>query len=165
MQLNASRLKVLQAQDDLIGGMRETAEKQLATVNSTPTYEKLLKDLIVQASNWNSSLPYVASLNLDVRIMNNECDACHILKMVSLWKFSGPSAFERAICSVATYVVFCAFNVLFCRQYLNWFVSWDINLWSNGGVVLASKDGRIVCENTLDARLGVVFKQNLPEVY
>ena len=35
----------------------------------------------------------------------------------------------------------------------------------NGGVVLASKDGRIVCENTLDARLGVVFKQNLPEVY
>ena len=51
MQLNASRLKVLQAQDDLIGGMRETAEKQLATVNTTTTYEKLLKDLIVQASN------------------------------------------------------------------------------------------------------------------
>ena len=51
MQLNASRLKVLQAQDDLIGGMRETTAKQLATVNSTPTYEKLLKDLIVQASN------------------------------------------------------------------------------------------------------------------
>lgn len=30
--------------------------------------------------------------------------------------------------------------------------------------MLASKDGRIVCENTLDARLSVVFKQNLPEV-
>jgi V-type H+-transporting ATPase subunit E len=33
-----------------------------------------------------------------------------------------------------------------------------------GGVVLATKDGRIVLENTLDARLEVVFKQQLPEI-
>jgi len=31
-------------------------------------------------------------------------------------------------------------------------------------VVLASQDGKIVCENTLDARLGVSFRQKLPEV-
>jgi hypothetical protein len=31
-------------------------------------------------------------------------------------------------------------------------------------VVLATKDGHIVLENTLDARLEVVFKQQLPEV-
>lgn len=30
--------------------------------------------------------------------------------------------------------------------------------------MLATKDGRIVLENTLDARLEVVFKQQLPEV-
>jgi hypothetical protein len=30
--------------------------------------------------------------------------------------------------------------------------------------VLASRDGKIVCENTLDARLDVVFRQKLPEV-
>lgn len=35
---------------------------------------------------------------------------------------------------------------------------------SSGGVVLASQDGKIVCENTLDARLDVVFRQKLPEV-
>jgi hypothetical protein len=35
---------------------------------------------------------------------------------------------------------------------------------SSGGVVLASKDGKIVCENTLDARLDVVFRQKLPQV-
>lgn len=34
----------------------------------------------------------------------------------------------------------------------------------SGGVVLASQDGRIVCENTLDARLDVVFRQKLPEI-
>lgn len=35
---------------------------------------------------------------------------------------------------------------------------------SSGGVVLASLDGKIVCENTLDARLDVVFRKKLPEV-
>ncbi len=30
---------------------------------------------------------------------------------------------------------------------------------------MATKDGRIVLENTLDARLEVVFKQQLPEVH
>ncbi|CAN1254229.1 V-type proton ATPase subunit E [Linum perenne] len=34
----------------------------------------------------------------------------------------------------------------------------------SGGVVLASRDGKIVFENTLDARLDVVFRKKLPEV-
>ena len=38
-------------------------------------------------------------------------------------------------------------------------------LFSSGGVVLASRDGKIVCENTLDARLDVVFRKKLPEVF
>lgn len=37
-------------------------------------------------------------------------------------------------------------------------------MFSSGGVVLASRDGKIVCENTLDARLDVVFRKKLPEV-
>lgn len=37
-------------------------------------------------------------------------------------------------------------------------------LCSAGGVVLATKDGKIVLENTLESRLEVVFKQQLPEV-
>lgn len=36
---------------------------------------------------------------------------------------------------------------------------------SSGGVVVASQDGKIVLENTLDARLNVAFRQNLPEVF
>lgn len=46
-------------------------------------------------------------------------------------------------------------------SYWHDFVFYDC---STGGVVLATKDGRIVLENTLDARLEVVFKQQLPEV-
>ncbi|MFX6572749.1 V-type ATP synthase subunit E family protein, partial [Acinetobacter baumannii] len=37
-------------------------------------------------------------------------------------------------------------------------------LFCSGGVVLASRDGKIVFENTLDARLDVVFRKKLPEI-
>lgn len=49
MQLNASRIKVLQAQDDIVNSMKESASKQLLRVsNNKKEYKKLLKDLIVQ---------------------------------------------------------------------------------------------------------------------
>lgn len=35
---------------------------------------------------------------------------------------------------------------------------------SLGGLVLATKDGHTVLDNTLDARLQIVVKQQLPEV-
>jgi len=59
MQLNASRIKVLQAQDDVISSMKEAASKELLSVSHhhhlTVThhdhvYRHLLKDLIVQVS-------------------------------------------------------------------------------------------------------------------
>ncbi|GMP96479.1 hypothetical protein CsSME_00045126 [Camellia sinensis var. sinensis] len=43
--------------------------------------------------------------------------------------------------------LFCFFNLFF----------------SSGGVVLASRDGKIVFENSLDARLDVVFRKKPPE--
>jgi hypothetical protein len=50
-QLNASRLKVLQAQDDLIRKMKEAAEKQLRSVSSqADDYARLLEALIIQVS-------------------------------------------------------------------------------------------------------------------
>lgn len=44
------------------------------------------------------------------------------------------------------------------------FYSKSIYLFSSGGIVLASRDGKIVFESTLDARLEVVFRKKLPEV-
>ncbi|KAG0625518.1 hypothetical protein M758_2G061500 [Ceratodon purpureus] len=49
-QLNASRLKLLQAQDDLVRKMKDAAEKQLRKVgsNDDEDYPKLLEALIIQ---------------------------------------------------------------------------------------------------------------------
>ncbi|CAN6585948.1 unnamed protein product [Malus baccata var. baccata] len=50
MQLNASRIKVLQAQDDVVNSMKEAASEELLNVSQDHhAYKKLLKDLIVQS--------------------------------------------------------------------------------------------------------------------
>ncbi|KAK9147328.1 hypothetical protein Scep_006085 [Stephania cephalantha] len=50
MQLNASRIKVLQAQDDLVSSMKEAAAKELLHVSyDHHSYRRLLRDLIVQS--------------------------------------------------------------------------------------------------------------------
>lgn len=51
MQLNASRIKVLQAQDDVVNSMKESASKELLRVSDdTNAYKKLLTALIVQVN-------------------------------------------------------------------------------------------------------------------
>jgi vacuolar-type H+-ATPase subunit E/Vma4 len=35
---------------------------------------------------------------------------------------------------------------------------------SSGGVVLSTPDGKIICANTLDARLAMAFENRLPEI-
>ena len=37
-------------------------------------------------------------------------------------------------------------------------------LFSAGGVVLTSADGKIVCSNTLDDRLAIAYEASLPEI-
>lgn len=59
MQLNASRIKVLQAQDDLVISMKEAAAKELLLVSKMQhSYEKLLQDLIVQVKIINVLFMY-----------------------------------------------------------------------------------------------------------
>lgn len=53
MQLNASRIKVLQAQDDVVNDMKEAASKELLSIGQNEhVYKNLLKDLIVQVSKF-----------------------------------------------------------------------------------------------------------------
>jgi vacuolar-type H+-ATPase subunit E/Vma4 len=59
MQLNASRIKVLQAQDDLVMNMMESARKELLYISrDDQSYKKLLKILIVQVSGTKFAFVY-----------------------------------------------------------------------------------------------------------
>ncbi|XP_077239283.1 V-type proton ATPase subunit E-like [Tasmannia lanceolata] len=149
MQLNASRLKVLQAQDDLVNTMKDSAAKELLRVSGdSNAYGKLLKDLIVQ------SLLRLKEPSVLLRCR----EADHGLVK---------SVLEEAKKEYAEKANVHAPNVTIDeRVYLPPPPSHhDAHGPScSGGVVLASQDGKIVCENTLDARLDVVFRQKLPEI-
>jgi V-type H+-transporting ATPase subunit E len=147
-QLNASRLKVLQAQDDLIRKMKEAAEKQLRSVSSqADDYARLVEALIIQG---------LLRLNESaVQLRCREEDLDSVLSIVS----SAANVYaEKAGVDPPT---------VFVDE--NHFLPGPPKEGHHGstcagGVVLATKDGRIVLENTLDARLEVVFKQQLPEI-
>ncbi|BBN15529.1 V-type H+-transporting ATPase subunit E [Marchantia polymorpha subsp. ruderalis] len=148
-QLNASRLKVLQAQDDLVRAMKAEAEKQLVSVSEDgDAYSQLLKSLIVQGL-YRLKEPSVQlrCREQDYGLVEGVLDDAKTEYMAKVQTETSPEVlvdgqtFLPGPPEEGTPGPFCT-----------------------GGVVLASKDGRIVCENTLDARLEISFKQNLPEI-
>ncbi|CAN6971157.1 hypothetical protein BRARA_I01346 [Brassica rapa] len=155
MQLNASRIKVLQAQDDIVNAMKEEAAKQLLKVSEHGffnhhhhQYKHLLKHLIVQCLlRLKEPSVLLRCRKEDLHIVESMLDDateeyCEKAKVhapeiiVDKDIFLPPAPSEDD-----PHAPFCA-----------------------GGVVLASRDGKIVCENTLDARLEVAFRKKLPEI-
>ncbi|KAL2939123.1 V-type proton ATPase subunit E [Bienertia sinuspersici] len=149
MQLNASRIKVLQAQDDLVNSMREEASKELVRVSGQHHhYKKLLKELIVQSllrlkepgvllRCREDDRPLVEDVLDSAKEEYAEKASVHSPEIVvdDIYLPKGPGHYHDA-------------HGLVC----------------SGGVVVASRDGKIVCENTLDARLEVAFRKKLPQI-
>ncbi|KAJ4953942.1 hypothetical protein NE237_030774 [Protea cynaroides] len=158
MQLNASRIKVLQAQDDVVNSMKEAASKQLLHVSQGHrilhvfhehhAYKKLLKDLIVQ------SLLRLKEPAVLLRCREDDLELVEdVLPSVKLEYAEKANVHEPEII---------VDNHVYLPPAPNDHHAHE--LFCSGGVVLASRDGKIVCENTLDARLDVVFRKKLPEI-
>ncbi|XP_022845479.1 V-type proton ATPase subunit E-like [Olea europaea var. sylvestris] len=148
MQLNASRIKVLQAQDDLVNSMKEAGSKELLNVSQNQgSYKNLLKDLIVQ------SLLRLKEPSVLLRCRKEDEG------------FVG-SVLDSAKKEYAEKATVHPPEIIVDSVYLPPAPS-DATahgLFCSGGIVLASRDGKIVFENTLDARLDVVFRKKLPEI-
>lgn len=148
MQLNASRIKVLQAQDDLINSMKDAASKELLNVSRDHSnYGRLLKDLIVQSLlRLKEPSVLLRCREEDVHLVDSVLDSAkdeyaqktkvHPPEIIVDHVHLPPAPSHHDV------------HGRFC----------------SGGVVLASRDGKIVFENTLDARLDVVFRKKLPEI-
>ncbi|EEF51297.1 V-type proton ATPase subunit E [Ricinus communis] len=149
MQLNASRIKVLQAQDDVVNAMKEAATKDLLNVSRDHhVYRKLLKDLIVQS---------LLRLKEPAVLLRCRKDDLHLLESVL---DSAKEEYAEKVNVHAPEII--VDNHVFLPPAPS-----HHNVhgpYCSGGVVLASRDGKIVCENTLDARLDVVFRKKLPEI-
>ncbi|KAE9597795.1 putative H(+)-transporting two-sector ATPase [Lupinus albus] len=157
MQLNASRIKVLQAQDEVVNSMKDATAKELLTVSDhhyfdfthhDHVYRNLIKDLIVQ------SLLRLKEPSVLLRCRENDL---HLVKHVldsAAEEYAGKANVDAPEIIVDE-------NVFLPPAPSNDNVH---ELHCSGGVVLASRDGKIVFENTLDARLDVLFRSKLPEI-
>lgn len=149
MQLNASRIKVLQAQDDLVSSMKEAASKELLHVSHDHHVNKrLLRDLVVQS---------LLRLKEPAVLLRCRKDDLHLVESIL------DSAKDEYAGKANVYPP----EIIVDHQvYLPPAPSHHHahGPFCSGGVVLASRDGKIVCENTLDARLDVVFRKKLPEI-
>ncbi|KAK9143919.1 hypothetical protein Syun_013319 [Stephania yunnanensis] len=149
MQLNASRIKVLQAQDDLVSSMKEEAAKELLRVSSDHhLYRRLLRDLIVQSL-----------LRLKEPAVLLRCRKEDLELVESVLDAAKDEYAEKAGVYPPEIIVDSKVYLPPAPSHHN-----AHGPHCSGGVVLASRDGKIVFENTLDARLDVAFRKKLPEI-
>ncbi|KAI0524224.1 hypothetical protein KFK09_003588 [Dendrobium nobile] len=149
MQLNASRIKVLQAQDNLVNSMKEAAAKELLNVSHHHhTYRHLLRDLIVQGLlRLKEPAVLLRCREEDRELVDG---AVHIAKQ----EYAEKAGVHPPEIIIDDHVYLPSSHGYHDAH----------GQFCSGGVVLASRDGKIVCENTLDARLEVVFRKKLPEI-
>lgn len=89
MQLNASRIKFLQAQDDVVVAMKDAARKELLNISSNrKTYKDLIQSLVVQVHL--QIFLFLSSQTLTIEVFDPT-----VLNLQSLLKLNEPSVVLR----------------------------------------------------------------------
>ncbi|KAK8672465.1 hypothetical protein V6N13_110833 [Hibiscus sabdariffa] len=157
MQLNASRIKVLQAQDDMVNEMKGSASKDLLNVSHDHhVYKRLLKDLIVQS---------LVRLKEPAVLLRCRKEDLHLVESVlDSAKDEYASKVNGHPPEIFVDDVHLPPGPSHHHGFFHHHHAEAHGPFCSGGVVIASRDGKIVCENTLDARLDVAFSKKLPEI-
>jgi len=148
--LNAARLRVLKSRDDIIGQVRDDARSQLVQISNGEGYRELLQKLIVQAC---------------LKMRENELLVrCREVDQALVKSVLEPAASE--------YKKLTNSNVNLRIDTAHFLAppptkDTDLSLterYCSGGIVLSAKEGRILCNNTLDQRLNLSFDAKIPEL-
>jgi len=144
-ELNHSRLQTLKARDEGIQKILSEAHKRLTSVSKdAPTYKKLLEELILQG--------LLKLREPKVSIVCRKQDKSIVESLVS----SSAAKYKAKTGETVDLEVDKQIYLPPGPEELN---SEEI---CSGGVLLSSNQGRIICSNTLDARLAMAFEQQLP---
>jgi V-type H+-transporting ATPase subunit E len=147
-ELNQARLKVLKSRDDVIQKLLVDAQKRLGVSGdpSSEQYKTLVKDLIVQG---------LLRLNEPrVQVVGRKGDLDLLKSVLETAKQEYSSLGGQKVDLTIDEKNFLppgpsdGYKGPIC----------------SGGIILSALDGKIICKNTLDARLGLAFEQRLPEV-
>ncbi|KAJ8605952.1 hypothetical protein CTAYLR_010800 [Chrysophaeum taylorii] len=141
-----ARIAKMKLRDGLLTQLIETAKGSVAAVTSTPAYPELLKKLIVQG--------LIKIEEKEVTVLCRSQDV--------------PEAQKAAPHAVQEYK-----DIMMKETGLNVDPVVTVNTAPNkmlsdakycGGVVLTALHGRLVCDNTLDARVQLVYDELLPSI-
>lgn len=150
-RLNESRIKVLQAQNDAMQAIQGDAQTRLGALSQdSKTYDALLQGLLVEALyKLGEPKAKVQCRKEDVPLLQGLIPQAAVAfsqkfnKPAPEIEIDGEHALPPAADLGSTGEGFdtCA-----------------------GGLVVTSADGRIVCSNTLDARLAIAYSSHLPAI-
>jgi len=146
-ELNQSRLAILKARDEGIQKLLGEAHQRLSSISKdTANYKKLLRDLIVQGLiKLQEPKVSVVCRKQDVELVKSV-----ISEAASIYTQKSSKKVEVEV-DQTTHLPpgpEQAKGEEFC----------------SGGVLLSSNAGRIICSNTLDARLAMAYEQQLPAI-
>jgi len=146
-ELNQSRLKILKAREESVTKIIEDAFKRLNDIEKQPHYKKLLLDLTVQSLiKLNEPFAYLMCREVDNNIVKEI-----IPEAERIYKHKTGQDVKLTIDLV---------NRLNPPRDPK-----NPELPScTGGIMLATNEGRIICNNTIEQRLSLAYEQLLPYI-
>ena len=144
-EIGQCRIKKMKVRDDLLRNLLEEGGQKLATVARGQNYPQLLQKLIVQG--------LIKIEENDVTVYCTQKDLPTVKKVL-------PAAVKEYV----TLIEREAGVRLSPNVSLNQDGARHLPESSYGGVSLTALNGRIVCDNTMESRLGLVYSELLPSI-
>jgi len=150
-KLNEARFTSMEARNVKINVLKQEVLTKLADVSKSPQYRELLKYLITQG------LIQIQETNVIIQCRKEDEKLVKGLLEESVAFYN--ETLKAAIGGAPPVKV-----TLNTENYLPAAPSGNPGASCCGGVVLSARDGQIVCRNTLDSRLELVFDQLRPQI-
>jgi len=144
-EIGECRVKKMKNRDDLLKQLVSESGSKCAMVARGSNYPQLLKKLVVQ------SLIKIEDLKVEVRCRGEDRDTVAEVLPEAVKEYV--EIMERE--SGVTLIPDVSLNTTAAR---------DLPETSYGGVVLTACQGKIVCNNTMSARLDLVYEELLPSI-
>jgi len=144
-EIGGCRVKKMQVRDELLNSLLDEAGQKCAVVARGQNYPHLLQKLLVQG------LIKIEEMEITVYCRKEDLKVCE--KVI-------PDAVKEYV-SIMNKT---AGVELKPKVMLNTDRKMDLSQDSYGGIVLTACNGKIVCDNTMKSRLGLVYKELQPSI-
>eukprot|EP00824_Muranothrix_gubernata_P016840 TRINITY_DN34640_c0_g1_i1.p1 TRINITY_DN34640_c0_g1~~TRINITY_DN34640_c0_g1_i1.p1 ORF type:complete len:260 (-),score=46.02 TRINITY_DN34640_c0_g1_i1:12-755(-) len=155
---NQCRIKKMSARNKCVNDMVDTTGEQLAAYfqNNKEKYRQVLKQLMVQG------LIKLMEVQVGIRCRKSDTEIIESIIPEAAQEYVG--LLKKEVPRLAGREIKCKITIN-TQKYLPEYNEKETGLPSCcGGLELTAKQGKIVCTNTIDARLELCFQEALPDI-